>query len=70
MQVFRIAYCQPFDPEMSNFNETVCRSCVDAIEAHFPSLKRRLKVHLVLHLCQSMLQFGPTSAYNTERLVN
>eukprot|EP00731_Ephydatia_muelleri_P038418 Em0755g1a len=35
--------------------------------AHFPNLKRKLKVHLLLHLCESMLQFGPPLAYNTER---
>eukprot|EP00731_Ephydatia_muelleri_P033385 Em0028g60a len=31
------------------------------------NLKRKLKVHLLLHLCESMLQFGPTLSYNTER---
>ena len=66
-QVFRIAYCQPFDPEMVGSYEADCSSCVTAILAHFPNLKRKLKVHLLLHLCESMLQFGPTSAYNTER---
>jgi len=66
-QVFRIAYCQPFDSEMVGMYESECSSCVAAILAHYPDLKRKLKVHLLLHLCESMLQFGPTSAYNTER---
>ena len=66
-QVFRIAYCQPFDPEMVGSYESDCSSCVTAILAHYPTLKRKLKVHLLLHLCESMLQFGPPSAYNTER---
>ncbi|KAL5491388.1 hypothetical protein EMCRGX_G016668 [Ephydatia muelleri] len=39
--------------------ESDCSSCVTAILAHFPNLKRKLKVHLLLHLCESMLQFGP-----------
>ncbi|KAL5468894.1 hypothetical protein EMCRGX_G030040 [Ephydatia muelleri] len=65
-KVFRIAYCQPFDPEMVGSYESDCSSCVTAIQAHFPNLKRKLKVHLLLHLCESMLQFGPPLAYNTE----
>eukprot|EP00731_Ephydatia_muelleri_P014299 Em0008g19a len=63
-KVFRIAYCQPFDPEMVGSYESDCSSCVTAILAN---LKRKLKVHLLLHLCESMLQFGPPLAYNTER---
>ena len=41
-QVFRIAYCQPFDPEMVGSYESDCSSCVTAILAHFPNLKRKL----------------------------
>ena len=66
-QVIRIAYCQPFDPEMVGSYESDCSSCVTAILAYLPNLKRKLKVHLLLHLCKSMLQFGPPLAYNTER---
>eukprot|EP00731_Ephydatia_muelleri_P011754 Em0006g648a len=66
-KVFRIAYCQPFDPEMVGSYESDCSSCVTAILAHFPNLKRKLQVHLLLHLCESVLQFGSPLAYNTER---
>ena len=58
---------QPFDPEMVGLYESDCSSCVTAILAHFPNLKRTLKVHLLLHLSESMFQFGPTTAYSTER---
>ena len=58
---------QSFDPEMVGLNESDCSSCVTAILAHFPNLKRKLKVHLLLLLSESMLQFGPTTAYSTER---
>ena len=34
-----------------------------------PEYSKRLKNHLMLHLVDSMLQFGPTSCFNTERLV-
>ena len=42
-QVFRIACCQPFDPEMVGSYESDCSSCVTAILAHFPNLKRRVE---------------------------
>ena len=38
-QVFRIAYCRPFDPEMVVSYESDCSSCVTAILAHFSNLK-------------------------------
>ncbi|KAL5501949.1 hypothetical protein EMCRGX_G008633 [Ephydatia muelleri] len=52
-KVFRIAYCQPFDPEMVGSYESDCSSCVTAILAN---LKRKLKVHLLLHLSNTSPQ--------------
>ena len=62
--VYRFLESHIVDPEMVGSYESDCSSCVTASQAHLPSLKRKLKVHLLLHLCQSMLQCGPTSAYN------
>jgi hypothetical protein len=36
---------------------------------HLPELAKKLKVHLMLHLTDDMLDFGPSSAFNTERFV-
>ena len=35
-----------------------------------PEYSKRLKTHLILHLVDSIVSFGPTQCYNTERYVN
>ena len=47
--------------------EHVCTDFVQAVKDHFPDMLKKLKVHLILHLAQSMADFGPTSSFNTER---
>lgn len=48
------------------YRET-CKNFVDTVMEHLPELQQKLKVHLVLHLVDDMIDFGPTSAFNTER---
>ncbi len=36
---------------------------------NFPEVSKKLKIHLFLHLTDNMMDFGPTSSFNTERLV-
>ena len=64
--MFKIAYCDPLDPEKMEYYKTVCQNFVTAIENHLPEWKTKLKVHLVLHLPDDMLVW-PTAAFNTER---
>jgi hypothetical protein len=33
-----------------------------------PSYSKRLKTHLILHLVDNIVEFGPTQSFNTERL--
>ena len=47
-----------------------CDAFVQAIKEHNPSMLKKKKVHLVLHLPAALREFGPTSAYNTERYTN
>ena len=47
--------------------EHVCTDFVQAVKDHFPDMLEQLKVHLILHLAQSIADFGPTSSFNTER---
>ena len=49
-----------------------CDAFVQAIKEHNPScsMLKTKKVHLVLHLPAALREFGPTSAYNTERYTN
>ena len=41
--------------------------CVDKFQS---SLLNKPKFHLLLHLPQNMLDYGPTSAYNTEQYIH
>lgn len=63
-QVFRMAYCNCRDISVCH---RVCEAFVQCINANFPDVKKKVKVHLILHLTQSMTDFGPTSTFNTER---
>lgn len=35
----------------------------------YPAFLAKQKIHLLLHLPEVMMQFGPPSAYNTERYI-
>ena len=40
---------------------------VASVKEHSPDLLAKVKIHLLLHLSDNMSDFGPTSAFNTER---
>lgn len=40
---------------------------VACVQRAAPEMLNKLKVHLLLHLPENMLDFGPTVNYNTER---
>ena len=40
---------------------------VVSVKEHSPDLLAKVKIHLLLHLSDSMSDFVPTSAFNTER---
>ena len=45
----------------------IFKNFVQAVKEHQPDLLAKIKVHLLLHLVNSMIDFGPSSAFNTER---
>lgn len=65
LQVFRIAYCQKL--RLSTITETqhICNEFVQTVKENAPELLKKVKVHLILHLPQSMADFGPTSVIIT-----
>ena len=63
----QIAYCTPFKLSDVHQYQKVCESFVSAVKLGCPEMLNKPKVHLLLHLPQSMRDFGPTFAYNTER---
>ena len=62
-----MAYCSPFsEDDLDGCNE-VCQKFVTTVKEHQPEMLKKQKVHLLLHLPESMKEFGPTSCFNTER---
>ncbi len=68
IQVFKITYCDLSVESRESEYQRVCKEFVDAVKQHFPELSKKLKIHLFLHLTDNMMDFGPTSSFNTERL--
>ena len=40
---------------------------VDTVASHFLSLMNKVKIHIILHLSEIMVDFGPISTFNIER---
>eukprot|EP00731_Ephydatia_muelleri_P014532 Em0008g252a len=66
-KVFKFVYCDTFLPEMVDVYKSQCLAFTHAVERNCPELRRKLKIHILLHLPDDMLQFGPASTFNTER---
>ncbi|KAL5509203.1 hypothetical protein EMCRGX_G004533 [Ephydatia muelleri] len=66
-KVFRIAYCDFFKPALLDEWKSVCQAFVSAVKQHMPSLLEKQKTHLILHLVDSMVKFGPCSSFSAER---
>ena len=66
-QVFRIAYCITFFPEEAAIHHHTCSKFVSIVLRSMPEIGRRLKIHLLLHLVDNILEFGPPSSFSTER---
>ena len=67
LKVFQITYVTPFSPGDAENCRTICRDFIEAVKVAYPEMLKKPKVHLLLHLVDNMLDFGHTSAYNTER---
>lgn len=68
-KVFKIAYCDLFVKSKESTCKEICKQCVEKIYSIYPEFGRKVKIHLLLHLTDCMIQFGPTQGFNTERLV-
>ena len=63
IQVFKIAYCDHYDPSMFSELNCVCKEFFDT------NMLKKHKIHLILHLVECIEQLGPSSAFNSERCV-
>ena len=48
----------------------ICSQFVASVTSYMPEYSSRLKVHILLHLVDDMVEFGPASCFNTERYRN
>ena len=62
-----MTYCKPFQPNHSCV-EALGKEFVKLLKVHMPDMLNKPKIHLLLHLSNSMEEFGPASCFNTERL--
>ena len=62
-----MTYCSFYNPASEAQYRQICHNFVDAIRDHMPEMLQKPKIHLMLHIVDNMKDFGPTSAYNTER---
>ena len=65
-QVFRVAYCEEFDPNNADNVRTICQAFVTSICDYNPEMLRKPKIHSILHLSDNMMDFGPTAVCNAE----
>ena len=70
VKVFKIAYCDFFKPLLLDEWKGVCQDFVTAVKRHMPSLLEKKKAHLILHLVDSMVKFGPYSAERYIKIFN
>ena len=60
-------YCDSFAPSLFDEWQAICQSFVDSVNEFMPELIHKLKIHLVLHIPQCFMQYGPTAAFSAER---
>ena len=62
LQVFRIAYCDFFDPAEADTLHQICVGFVHTVRDFMPSLLRKQKVHyfILLRVCKTMVQLQPS----------
>ena len=62
-----IAYCLQLVPADMDAHRETCKAFVECTKLYMPDYAHRLKVHLLLHLVDCIIEFGPPSSFNTER---
>ena len=65
--MFHLAYTNHFEADLMDDMKELCQFCVDALHEAYPSLKEKIKIHLLLHLIEDMESFCPAVSFCTER---
>jgi len=67
MQVFKLCYAHTVRSVDCNQYSHITEGFVACVAAVAPEMLRKVKIHLLLHLPDNLLEFGPPANYNTER---
>ena len=62
-QVFRVAYCLPFSVDKVPVYKGICKGFADAVKDCQPEVLQKVKIHMLLHLVDNMLDFGQCLAF-------
>ncbi|KAL5489044.1 hypothetical protein EMCRGX_G018090 [Ephydatia muelleri] len=65
-ELFQISYCNFFKPSLAEEWRGLCSGFVHTVKQYMPELLQQ-KTHLALHLVDSMIKFGPCSAFSAEQ---
>lgn len=68
LQVFKFSYCDHCSATEKETYKGTCEGFVKAVMDNFPKFGKMVKIHLLLHLPDSIVDYSPTSAFSTERL--
>ena len=61
--------CVNFRLDHADQYRELCCQFVSSTAEYMPFYSKRLKTHLVLHLVESIIEFGPIQYYNIERFL-
>lgn len=64
---FSVVYIHAVEVSRLSYYKSIMLGFVTAVKDAYPSCMTKAKIYLNLHLPEIMIQFGPPSAYNTER---
>ena len=67
MQTFALAYGSQVDMEDNENVTLLIQQMIECLSEVHPELLQKQKFHLLLHLQDEMLDFGPPAGFNTER---
>ena len=67
MEVFKLSYCQTVEMSEHPRYRIVVENFVECLRDSVPDIMQKVKVHLLLHLPDNLIDFGPPANNNTER---
>ena len=67
LQVFCICYSESVTKSGHQGRLQKIEQFLHCVQSVAPEMLKKLKVHLLLHLPENILDFGPPANYNTER---